>query len=207
MNNRAMAILLPLTLLVASHTAGAADSDPRAVVEQRYRQINDVIATLPDEAAMRTKIKQLTTEFVDYEEFAQATLKGSWDKLTEAQRKEFTVEYKSLIQSTYARYFKPKKDIGIAYRGDTEYVESKAQVRSTIRVGDASYDVDYRFTRRADGSWWVYDIVIDDVSLVANYRGQFRKILGKDGYPALITKVKDAVARKESGPADASVAP
>lgn len=192
------------TLMVAAASLSASPAgDPRGQVESAYGRIQTIIRSTPDEVAMRDQVKALTLEFVDFDEFSRQTLKSSWDTLNGTQRAEFVTWFKRLIQATYARHFKPRQDLKIAWRGDTEYAEEKAQVASTVSFEKSAVDVDYRFHKHADGSWWVYDIVIDEVSLVRNYRGQFLRIVQKDGYDALMVKIKAAVERKEKG-ADAT---
>jgi phospholipid transport system substrate-binding protein len=189
---------------------------PRGIVDARYQQIREICAESIDETQMREKIKALTVDFVDYEEFSRLTIKRQWKELNEAQRAEFVDWFRRLIQATYARHFKPRQDIAVSYRGETKFKGEKAQVKTTLsfkKNAESAVDVDYRFHKRtareaASNSssaskaqatnWWVYDLVIDEVSLMRNYRSQFRKILKRDGFDALMTKVRDAVKRKES---------
>lgn len=201
----ALALLagLPLTLAAADAAAPAGD-DPRAVVEARYAQIQELGKTTLDEAALREKVKALTLEFVDFDAFSAETIKTAWDGLTVAQRAEFALSFKRLIQATYARHFKAKQDLKITYREPTRYAEGRAQVATTLAFEKSAVDVDYRFHKKADGTWWVYDLVLDEVSLARNYRAQFRRILKDDGFPALIAKIKSAVERKENGDDDSS---
>lgn len=177
---------------------------PRSIVAARYEQIKGICAETIDEEKMREKIKALTVDFVDYEEFSRLTIKRAWKDLSASQRTEFVEWFQRLIQATYARHFKPRQDIAVTYRGETKYKGEKAQVQTTLQFEKSAVDVDYRFhkhgvaTDAKAADWWVYDLVIDEVSLMRNYRGQFRKILKKDGFEALMAKVRDAVKRKES---------
>jgi phospholipid transport system substrate-binding protein len=188
----------PAALSEAARRAQSED-DPRALIEARYAQIKDIIARTVDEETVREQIKALTLEFVDYEEFARLTIKREWKELNDQQRGAFVSWFKRLIQATYARHFKPRQDLTITYRGETQMRRGKAKTDTTVSFSDTSVDVDYKFLRRDDKAWWVYDIVIDDVSLMRNYRGQFRRILKKDGYDALMDKIREAVKRKEGG--------
>jgi phospholipid transport system substrate-binding protein len=182
---------------------------PRAIVAAGYEKIKGICAEPIDEQEMRTRIKVLTVDFVDYEEFSRLTIKRQWKDLSAAQRTEFVEWFRRLIQATYARHFKARQDVSVTYRGETKYKGEKAQVQTTVNFekdSGTAVDVDYRFHKRAteaakataEPDWWVYDLVIDEVSLMRNYRGQFRKILKRDGFEALMTKVRDAVKRKES---------
>jgi len=195
--------LMALVLLVACPLLASPAADPRAQVQTAYDRIQTIVQSTPDEAVMRDKVKALTLEFVDFDEFSRQTLKATWETLNSTQKAEFVSWFKRLIQATYARHFKAKQDLKIAWRGDTAYAEDKAQVASTVSFEKTAVDVDYRFFQHADGGWWVYDIVIDEVSLARNYRGQFVRIVQKDGFDVLMGKIKAAVERKEKG-ADAT---
>ena len=192
-------LLLSSPLLAEPAPAAAGVADPRVRVEAAYDRIQALIRDTPDEAALRDKVKGLTLEFVDFDQFSHEALKSTWDGLDAKKRAEFVDWFKRLIQATYARHFKARQDLKIAWRGATEFVEDKAQVATTLTFEKSAVDVDYRFYRHADGSWWVYDIVIDEVSLVRNYRGQFQRIVKKDGFDVLMTTIKAAVDRKEKG--------
>ena len=188
----------PTALAEAARLAQTKD-DPRALIDSRYAQIKDIIAQTLDAPGMRERIKALTLEFVNYEEFARLTIKQQWKDLDAAQHEAFVSWFKRLIQATYARHFKPRQDLTITYRGETKMKRGKAMTKTTVSFSDTSVDVDYKFVRAEDARWWVYDIVIDDVSLMRNYRSQFRRILKKDGFDALMDKIKEAVKRKEGG--------
>jgi len=191
------ATLLFLTSQVTAQAAPAAD--PKARVEAAYGRIQAIVKETADEAAMRDQVKALTPEFVDFDQFSREALKSTWDGLDAKKRADFVTWFKRLIQATYARHFKAKQDLKIAWRGEPEYIDDKAQVATTLSFEKSAIDVDYRFQRHADGTWWVYDIVIDEVSLVRNYRGQFQRIVKKDGFDALMTTIRTAVERKEKG--------
>jgi phospholipid transport system substrate-binding protein len=143
-------------------------------------------------------VKVLTLEFIDFDEFSRETLRSTWETLDPKARAEFVHWFGRLIQATYARHFKPRQELAISWRGETEYAEDKAQVSTTLKFEKSAVDVDYRFHKRADAGWWAYDLVIDEVSLMRNYRGQFRRILQKDGFDALMVKIKEATLRKEN---------
>jgi phospholipid transport system substrate-binding protein len=190
---------LILCLLLVAPALHAETDDPRALVEARYEEIRAIIAENPVEHVMREKVKALTLQFVDFDAFASETIRATWNDLSEAQRRDFLEAFRALIQATYARHFKPRQDLKITYRPSTRFDDARAEVSTTLAFEKSAVDVDYRLVKKADGTWWVYDLVIDEVSLMRNYRAQFRRILKKDGFDALLGKIRAAVARKESG--------
>lgn len=192
------AALLCIVLLLVP-ALGAAEDDPRSLVEARYEQIRAIIAENADDRAMRAKVKALTLEFVDFDAFASETIRSTWDDLSEPQRRAFLEAFRGLVQATYARHFKPRQDLRITYRASTLVGDDKAQVSTTLIFEKSQVDVDYRFVKKPDGRWWVTDLVIDEVSLMRNYRAQFRRILKREGFDALVTRILAAVERKERG--------
>jgi len=140
---------------------------------------------------MKKKIKVIMETFIDYAEFSRLTLSKHWDKLNEKQRKEFVEEFRKLIQRTYVKRFNPDKKFEILYHGETEFKEDKAKVKTTIKSGKSEADVDYLFRKPPKvSSWWAYDVIIDDVSMMKNYRKEFFSIMEKEGFNALIAKIK-----------------
>jgi phospholipid transport system substrate-binding protein len=198
-----MRAVLLFVLLFAAPIVHAESDDPRACVEARYAEIRAIIAENPVDHVMREKVKALTLQFVDFDAFASETIRATWNDLSEPRRREFLSAFRALIQATYARHFKPRQDLKITYRPSTRSDDARAEVPTTLTFEKSQVDVDYRLVKKADGRWWVYDLVIDEVSLMRNYRAQFRRILKQDGFDALLGRIRAAVARKESG-ADAS---
>jgi phospholipid transport system substrate-binding protein len=192
-----MRILSAALLLLATPLVAAPPDDPREVVEARYAQIRAIMAETADDDAMRRRVEALTPEFVDFDAFAAETIRSTWNDLTDAQREAFTAAFKRLIQATYSRHFKPRQDLHISYGKVVDHGDGRATVATTLSFEKSQVGVDYRFVRKPDGHWWVTDLVIDEISLMRNYRAQFRRILKQDGFDALLARIQAAATRKE----------
>jgi len=192
-----MRAVLFVTILLLAPALRAAEDEPRALLEARYAQIRAILAENADDHVMREKVKALTLQFVDFDAFASETIRSTWDDLSEPRRQVFLAAFRGLIQATYAHKFKPRQDLRITYRASTMQGDDKAQVSTTLLFEKSQVDVDYRLAKKPDGSWWVVDLVIDEVSLMRNYRAQFRRILKREGFDALVTRIQAAVLRKE----------
>ncbi len=184
-------------LLVAAPVRAQTSADPRALVEARYEQIRAIMAETADDAIMRRRVEALTQQFVDFDAFAAETIRSTWDDLAEPRRADFTAAFRRLIQATYSRHFKPRQDLRITYGKVVDRGDGHATVATTLTFEKSRVDVDYRFVLKPDGRWWVVDLVIDEVSLMRNYRAQFRRILKAEGFDALVTRIKAAADRKE----------
>ena len=122
------------------------EDDPRALIEARHKEIQEVIASTPDEAEMQDKIRAIMDRFVDYELFAMLAGRSFWDALTPAQQEEFVTLFKGLIQRTYLRRFKANRPFSVALHGETRFNSDRdrALVSSIIESDKVAADVVYK---------------------------------------------------------------
>ena len=152
----------------------------------------------------RRKLEQIVSHRFSYEELTKRVLGGRWHKLSEGERKEVVELFRDLLIKTYA-------DRVEAYSGEpVQYLSERvekvreveyAEVRTKAKVGNADVPIDYRLIKLSNG-WQVYDVVIDEISLVSNYRSQFKKILATGSYQDLVDQL-----RKKSDRLSASASP
>ncbi len=181
-----------ISLLVTAFAAegNTAPADPISLIKAKYAEIEDVVARNPEQAPMRAGIRQVMDTFVDYRELGRRTLAGEWDRLDKRQRDEFVEEFKKMIQRTYVKRFNPNKKVEIEYHGTPErQKDGSVLVATTVRSGRSEARVDYLFHRRAN-RWWAFDVIIDDVSMVKNYRKQFHDIVRRDGFDGLMERIR-----------------
>ena len=107
--------------------------------------------------------------------------------MKKADRKEFASLLQVLISRTYAKRFEPDRSLKVVFDGEAEIRKGRARIRTTVSSGKTTADVEYRMHQgAATEGWWTYDIVIDAVSLMRNYRTQFQKILRDGGTVATL---------------------
>jgi phospholipid transport system substrate-binding protein len=149
----------------------------------------------------RAAINKVADEIFDFAETAKRSLGQHWDQRTPAERKEFVRLFTELVQRTYISKV-DQYNSEMKFRGDTVDGD-EAVVRTTLLLNKgAEMALDYRMHRPRD-RWQVYDLNIDGISLVANYRAQFNKIVRTSSYEALVTALKSRQA-EFSVPATAS---
>jgi len=176
----ALAILL-LPCGEASADPAPELAGPREVITQRYAVMDRIIASGAPVEAMRKEIQGSMGAFVDFTELARLTIRREWAGMTKKKRVEFAALLQTLISRTYAKRFEPDHSLKVVFDGDAEIRKGRARLRTTVSSGRTTADVEYRMHQPPERpGWWTYDIVIDDVSLMRNYRAQFQKIL-KDG--------------------------
>jgi len=170
---------------------------------QQLKKSNDEIRQIlkqqkgsPATAEQKQRVKKIVNSFLDYEELAKRSLADHWAKLAASQRTEFVQVFRDLIEKNYVKQLKNNVDYEIEYKSE-EVKGPEATVHSLIRAERkgrrADTTIDYKLTDKA-GHWAVYDVITDDVSLLRNYRSQFARIIERDGFPALLAKMKKKLA-------------
>jgi len=141
---------------------------------------------------VRVVQKEMEGRFA-WNDCARACLGKYWSKRTPAEQKEFITLFSSFLKATYADKIATYYDnlAKIDYQGE-KVVDGFASVKTLIK-SKANYEhpVEYRLEKSGDGaSWKVYDVVIEGVSLIKNYRDQFDGIIARSSYEGLIKELK-----------------
>ena len=160
-------------------------------------QIDRVLKTLAEpELKKESKVKErraavrkIAEEIFDFTETAKRSLGRHWPPRTPAERKEFVDLFASLLERSYLSRIELYNGEKIQYLGDT-IDGDQATVRTKIVTKQGTeVPVDYKMFRPAD-RWLVYDVVIEGVSHIANYRTQFNKIVQTSSYQELVRKMR-----------------
>ena len=192
-NRLAAVALLFLFLIFLGHPsqslAGPATEAVKGTIDQVLRVLQDKEMKKPDRVDERRQIIEKTIgDRFSWEEMAKRTLGTQWAKLTDKQRQEFVDLFRTLLTNTYIDRIENYAGEQVQYLNE-RLQDGFAEVRTKIASGKAEYPMDYRLLNKS-AEWRVYDIVLDGVSLVANYRGQFNKILHSSGYDDLVQKLR-----------------
>ncbi|MFC1868737.1 phospholipid-binding protein MlaC [Thermodesulfobacteriota bacterium] len=134
-------------------------------------------------------IRAAVDEVFDWEEFSQRALARHWRKRTNDEKKEFISLFGQLLERTYmdkSRSYSGEKIVFLDESIDGNYGVVTARV--TLKSGK-EVEIDYRVIKK-DGIWFVYDVYVEGVSLVNNYRVQFKSIIMKSSYKELVTRLK-----------------
>lgn len=192
-NRLAAVALLFLFLIFLGHPsqslAGPATDAVKGTIDQVLHVLQDKEMKKPDRVDERRQIIEKTIgDRFSWEEMAKRTLGTQWAKLTDKQRQEFVDLFRTLLTNTYIDRIENYAGEQVQYLNE-RLQDGFAEVRTKIASGKAEYPMDYRLLNKS-AEWRVYDIVLDGVSLVANYRGQFNKILHSSGYDDLVQKLR-----------------
>jgi phospholipid transport system substrate-binding protein len=140
-------------------------------------------------------IRQIINAIFDYSELSKRTLGRQWKKFSSAQKEEFMALFSELLENTYADRILAYTDEEINFGDEVVLKKSRVEVKSAIITKDnKSVPLNYRMIQK-DGNWRVYDVVIEGISLVQNYRSQFREILATKSPQDLIDTLKEKVGK------------
>lgn len=135
-------------------------------------------------------MRKVVGERFDYEEMAQRSLALHWKKRTAAEKKEFVPLYSDLLERSYVKKIESYTEEKILYVGETiegEYAVVKTRI---ITKRNVEVPIEYKLMKKSS-KWEVYDVIIEGVSLVNNYRNQFNKIIRTDSYEELVKRMKN----------------
>ena len=165
--------------------------------DQLRTQIDRVIQVLEDPElkkestvkARRAAVRKIANDIFDFSETAKRSLARHWPPRTPAEREEFIALFADLLERSYISKIEVYGGEKIGYLGET-IDGDLATVRTKITTKQQTdIPVDYRMLVRGE-KWLVYDIIIEGVSLIANYRVQFNKIITTSSYQELVKKMK-----------------
>ncbi len=191
--------IIMLALAVPGAMAAAPTEVARQVIDKALDILNDPANAGPAKKNYRLQmVKQIVDRHFDYGEMAKRSLGPAWNKLNNAQRDEFVRLFAELLEASYAdKIDRYAKRVRVDYAGeslDGEY----AEVRTVVVRPNDRIPLNYRL-RNESGNWMVYDVVIEGVSLVSNYRSQFSRIINESSYAELLNRLRNRVHEQRGG--------
>jgi phospholipid transport system substrate-binding protein len=181
-----MLIFNPLEALAASPTEtirSMADEVISIVSDPAYQQQ----ARRPQ---LRQRVRQAVDRRFDYEEMAKRSLGPTWGRLNAGQRREFTRLFSQLLEATYSDRLETYSGEQVRYISETRD-NSFAEVRTVLVRRNDRIPMNYRLINKPP--WVVYDVVIEGVSLVSNYRSQFQRVISETSYAELVRRLQTRV--------------
>jgi phospholipid transport system substrate-binding protein len=189
-----------LAALPGPATAGEPLDKIRATVDDVLDMLHNEQLKGPEHAEeRRAKIRQIVLQRFGFEEMAKRALGRHWSKRTPQEQRNFVDLFSDLLERSYINkiegYGGTKQNIHYTKETiDGEYASVYSEI---VNPHDVNVEVEYRLLRR-DGDWQVYDVVIEGVSLVNNYRTQFNKIILEDSYAELVKKMQNKLEQEKA---------
>lgn len=181
----------------ATASAAVMEGDPTAMVKAVVDQATAVVRDTQTPTANRDKqLRAIAEANFDFADMARTTLGYHWRQLTPQQQAEFVPLFTSFMENVYLSKLqeysvqKLRQSVNtsnVSFTGQQYDGAGYAEVHSTVLLKGQPPPIKVNYLLRRDGaSWKIYDLDIDAISVMANYRQQFNRVLNNDGYPALV---------------------
>lgn len=147
----------------------------------------------PDKEELKRKLlREVISERFDFQEMARRALARHWRKRTKQEKKEFVELFRTLLERIYLRRIEQYNDERIIYKD--ERIDPPYAIVKTVVIAREAVEIpiDYRLIQRSN-DWKVYDVIIEGVSLVNNYRKQFDRIIRSSSYESLVERLRKKV--------------
>jgi phospholipid transport system substrate-binding protein len=193
--------LLCMAALPGVAASALRPADPMTVVKTGLDQ---VIAVFNDQRMplnqRREKLRSMSLQYFDFESMAKSALGYHWRGLTLAERNDFVPLFTEFIQDAYLskmeqatveKIRQEAKTTSVRFLKQTYFSPDYAEVFSTVALQDQKDPLELNYLmHQSGGQWRVYDVTVDAISLVANYRNQFNRVINNEGYPKLLADLR-----------------
>jgi len=190
--------MLLLTLgLCSTALAGEPQDRLKTGIEKVIAILSDASLKGPAKRTIRQdKLRTVADSFFDWRELSRRAAAEGWNKFTPKQQDDFVDSFSELLQKTYVRKLEKYNNEKVNYLGE-QIADNQAFLKTQVAMKDKTIPINYVMIKR--DQWLVYDVVVEGVSLVKNYRTQFAKILSKETPEALIQRIKDKIKSLDEG--------
>ncbi len=183
-------LVLQLVVGVSGAWAGPPTEIVRSVIERGLDVLKNPGYSKSQKHQM---VKNIVDPHFDYQEMARLSLGATWGSLNGEQKAEFVRLFSELLEASYAdKIDKYAQRVKIDYAAEISE-GNRVEVRTMVLRPNDRFPVNYRLLNEG-GTWKVYDVVIEGVSLVSNYRSQFSRIIHESSYADLVRRLKTKVS-------------
>ena len=209
----AIAVLIPFgaapvfaqAVADAQPGSAAGRSGPLTVVNSSVSRVLTIVRSHPADATesgqRRAEIRQAAVELFDFDEMSRRLLGQRWTDATPEEQRDFVVLFTDLLERAYLNTIGNYRLATITFQGET-ISGSYAQVQSRMAADKSEVAIEYRLVEN-EGRWAVYDVAVDGVSLISNYRSQFTSILKRMSFAQMLDRLRNREAsmgsRQEAG--------
>ncbi len=194
--NLIFTIMLALFACNQSWAIAVDRSEPTVVVQTVIDQVLEVLQDDSlEQTARRKKIRDLIAPHFDFQAMSRSILAQNWKKASREQRERFIELFSNLLENTYIVAMEAYTNQKIAITAEKRKGK-RALVKAVIEQDTGVVTpINYRMRQNADG-WYAYDVIIEGVSLVSNYRSTFRTIVKRDGMDGLLEQLAAKVEKE-----------
>jgi len=182
-------LMLMLSAVMAMPGAAAADSAPTDLVRTAVNAILVIVKNQElDKAVKRDRMREVIDANFDFRAMSQSTLATNWKKASKDEQQQFVKLFSRLIQNSYIGKVEAYTNEEVTY--PAEKVKGKRAVVDTLIITSTEpISVNYKLYLKKD-QWRVYDVIIEGVSLISNYRNTYQEIMKKEGLSGLLARME-----------------
>jgi phospholipid transport system substrate-binding protein len=188
---------LAIAILAGPINSNARADEPMGVVKGTVDQALDVLRNKQAPLAQRQdQLRQIVAASFDFKEMARSALGYHWRQLSPAQQDEFTNTFVAFIEDSYLSKLNEFTTQQVQFLTTKSLGQGYAQVNTNIvKPGSSEDPTKLNFLLEQEGSAWkIYDVTVDAISIIANYRNQFNRVMNNKGYDTLISDLKSKQA-------------
>ena len=186
-----LSFLLFYLLAPSLSIAGAPTEQIRASVDNVQAVLNNPqLKSATKTKERRDQLRQIISARFDFSEMSRRSLGAQWRKLTPKEQEEFVRLYTDLLERAYIDRIESYSDEKFAYARqnlDKDYAEVESRI---VTNKGEEFSLNYK-AHLMNGEWKIYDVVVENISLVNNYRSQFNRIIANSSYEELVRRMKE----------------
>ena len=179
-----------LVILCVSLQLSAQDASPTEKVEAT---VSAILVILRDDALnleeKRDQMREKISAAFDARAMSQSVLSTNWRQASEAQQQEFQALFMQTLEDTYMGRLEAYTNESVDFRGE-EIKNNRSQVDTVIVTANNEIPINYKLRLRSDG-WFVYDVEVENVSMVSSYRETYRSVVRRDGMDGLLEQMRE----------------
>jgi phospholipid transport system substrate-binding protein len=186
-----MALVALLAIVTGAGQSAALGNEPMAVVKA---VVNPALQILADKQTplreRQEKLRQLVNQHFDFTRMSRSALGYHWRDLKPEQRKDFTQAFTAFIQDSYLSRIQDYQGQRVQFGKESHPDPGYAQVATdVVQPGKEPVHVNYMLEQK-EGQWLIYDVTVDNISIMANYRNQFNRVINQKGFNTLLADLR-----------------
>jgi phospholipid transport system substrate-binding protein len=189
------ALVLAITLLMPGAAYAGAPTDSVKKHVDKFLEILQDPELSDNKKKQKEELWDVALKLFDFTALSMRSVGTAWREMTNEQKKEFTDLFAKLLERTYMDKIREYNDEKVVYEDEVMLSDSKAEVQSKIVTQGKEIPILYRLYKTS-GEWRVYDVLIENVSMVKNYRTQFRDYLSKNSVEDLLEHLRKKTAEE-----------
>jgi phospholipid transport system substrate-binding protein len=190
-------LILALACHLTMWAPGAQAAGPMDDVKGLIQEVQAILQTKSEKSQRQELVEKAAAKHLDFREMAKRSLPSTWTKLKRSQQDEFVQVFSGLLKASYANHLDEFARTKVDYQGETNKAQD-SEVRILVLRPNDKIPVNFRLLQEPQG-WMIFDMVIDGVSLVENFRSQFAAMIQDSSYRELMARLKERLAAERRG--------